>query len=269
MATRSLTATCLTATCLTQAIGLTINKAVPALAKLAWNKAVNMFAYSELDEVDDAIALKTIPAMFETYCTSAPSSNVLAALEKLTEACNNSSSMKSSLLSSCISLTIILACFCIFVKIILTRLCRHAQNIAARCLGTSQEPRSLVVCSTNRHVQDPATQHHSASQIPRALTVGAPGSLQSVNVTPLSSPTNSNERNHSDNTVVSSADEVPNSTEQAASRGQHENLGTDCACRWRPGRYNRRRPFLSYACYLQGCKYPSCYEKYGFKAYDA
>lgn len=264
MAARSLTATCLT-----QAIGLTINKAVPALAKLAWNKVVNVFAYSELDEVDDAIASKTIPAMVETYCTSAPSSNVLAALEKLTEACNNSSSTKSSLLSSCISLTFILACFCIFVKIILTWVCRHAQKLAARCLGTSQEPRSLVVCSTNRHVQDPATQCHSASQMPRVLTVGTPDSLQSVYGTPPSSPINSNERHHSNNTVLSGIDEVPYSTEQAASRGQHENLGTDCACRWRPGRYNRRRPFLSYACYLQGCKYPSCYEKYGFKAYDA
>lgn len=94
MAARSLITTLLN-----QAIDVVINKAVPALAELAWHKGVRMFTRSDQGHVVDAIASRTISAVIEVYYTSAPSATVSAALEEFIEACNNNSSMRSSLLS--------------------------------------------------------------------------------------------------------------------------------------------------------------------------
>lgn len=110
-----------------------------------------MFTRSDQGHVVDAVASRTISAVIEVYSTSAPSTNVSAALEKLIEAwSNNNSSTRSSLLSSCISLAAVIACFYLFTRIILIQVCRHVQNLAARCHSTN----SLTIGSTNRSAND-------------------------------------------------------------------------------------------------------------------
>lgn len=169
-----------------------------------------MFTRSDQGHVVDPIASRTISAVIEVYYTSAPSATVSAALEKLIEACNNNPSMRSSLLSSCISLAVVLACFYIFTRIILIQVCRHVQNLAARCHSTSQKTSSRTVGSTNR----------------------------SANDTSMSISTNGDERHCPNNIIVSSVDEALDSTEQATLNKQRAKSGKVYTCKWRPPRYH-------------------------------